>query len=111
MRCADDDLPSCDSLCSVYRYGMVKNTMTPDLIIIVCLILGGFAVLAFILKNELGKLNKHDDVTLVEWLKSMQATIEHTNKTLNDAMRGTSVEMTRTLQSNSRQLNERLDQA
>ena len=48
---------------------------------------------------------------LVQWLRGMQATIEHTNKTLNDAMRGTSVEMTRTLQSNSRQLNERLDEA
>lgn len=48
---------------------------------------------------------------LVQWLKTMQTTIEHTNKTLNDAMRGTTVEMTRTLQTNSRQLNERLDEA
>ena len=85
--------------------------MQPDLIIILVIIIGGFAVLAFILKQEFGKLRKNDDVTLVEWLKSMQATIEHTNKTLNEAMRGTSVEMTRTLQSNSRQLNDRLDEA
>ena len=85
--------------------------MQPDFIIIVIVILGGFSVLAFILKQELGKLKKNDDVTLVEWLKSMQATIEHTNKTLNEAMRGSTVEMTRTLQTNSRQLNERLDEA
>ena len=62
-------------------------------------------------KSELAKLKKDDDATLVEWLKSMQSTIEHTNKTLNEAMRGSTVEMTRTLQSNSRQLNERLDEA
>ena len=85
--------------------------MQPDFIIIIILIIAGFGILAWILKNELSKINKTDDVTLVEWLKSMQATIEHTNKTLNEAMRGSTVEMTRTLQSNSRQLNERLDEA
>lgn len=85
--------------------------MQPDFIIIIAVIILGFAALAWILKNELAKLKKPDDVTLVEWLKSMQATIEHTNKTLNEAMRGSTVEMTRTLQSNSRQLNERLDEA
>lgn len=63
------------------------------LVIVVILVLG---VLAWI---------------LVQWLTSMQTTIENTNKTLNDAMRGTSSEMTRTLQSNSRQLNDRLDEA
>jgi DNA recombination protein RmuC len=85
--------------------------MQPDFLIIIAIILIGFFVLAWILKQELGKLKKNDDVTLVEWLKSMQATIEHTNKTLNEAMRGSTIEMTRTLQSNSRQLNERLDEA
>ncbi len=85
--------------------------MQPDFIVIILVILLGFSVLAWILKNELSKLKKTDDVALVEWLKSMQTTIEHTNKTLNDAMRGSTVEMTRTLQSNSRQLNERLDEA
>jgi DNA recombination protein RmuC len=85
--------------------------MQPDFIIIISIILLGFGVIAWILKSELSKLKKPDDVTLVEWLKSMQATIEHTNKTLNEAMRGSTVEMTRTLQSNSRQLNERLDEA
>jgi len=85
--------------------------MQPDFIIIIAVILLGFAAIAWIIKNELGKLKKDDEGTLVEWLKSMQATIEHTNKTLNEAMRGSTVEMTRTLQSNSRQLNERLDEA
>jgi DNA recombination protein RmuC len=85
--------------------------MQPDFIIIIIVILGGFAALTYIVKSELSKLKKTDDVALVEWLKSMQGTIEHTNKTLNEAMRGSTVEMTRTLQSNSRQLNERLDEA
>lgn len=85
--------------------------MNVDLLTIVFIILGGFGVLVYIIKIELGKMHKNDDGTLVEWLKSMQATIEHTNKTLNDAMRGSTVEMTRTLQSNSRQLNDRLDEA
>ena len=85
--------------------------MQPDFIIIIAVIILGFAVLAWVIKSELVKLKKPDDATLVEWLKSMQATIEHTNKTLNEAMRGSTVEMTRTLQSNSRQLNERLDEA
>ncbi|OGG11635.1 hypothetical protein A2Z00_01085 [Candidatus Gottesmanbacteria bacterium RBG_13_45_10] len=86
--------------------------MQPDLVIVILVIVSGFVVLGWIIKNELSKLSeKKEDTTMVEWLKSMQATIEHTNKTLNEAMRGSTVEMTRTLQSNSRQLNERLDEA
>jgi DNA recombination protein RmuC len=34
---------------------------------------------------------------LVQWLSSMQRTIEHTNKTLNESMRGTTSEMSRRL--------------
>lgn len=34
---------------------------------------------------------------LVQWLSSMQRTIEHTNKTLNDSMRGTTEAMSRRL--------------
>jgi len=48
---------------------------------------------------------------LVQWLQSMQRTIAENTKTLNEAMRGSTAETTRTLQSNSRQLNERLDEA
>jgi len=82
-----------------------------DIVYISVFLIVGFVFLAVFIKREVSKLQNRDDVTLVEWLKSMQTTIEHTNKTLNEAMRGSSVEMTRTLQSNSRQLNERLDEA
>jgi len=85
--------------------------MQTDVIIILLLVAAGFVVLAWIIINEFSKLKKTDDTTLTSWLRSMQSTIEHTNKTLNEAMRGSSAEMTRTLQSNSRQLNERLDEA
>lgn len=51
------------------------------------------------------------DQSLVEWLKSMQASVETTNKTLNEAMQSNSSHMVRTLQENTKQLNERLDKA
>ena len=85
--------------------------MDPNLILIIVLFVIGFFILVVVIKGELSKLKNNDDGTMIEWLKSMQLAIEHTNKTLNEAMRGSSVEMTRTLQSNSRQLNERLDEA
>jgi DNA recombination protein RmuC len=86
--------------------------MQNDFLILLGVVVGGFVILALIIKRELNKLQaQSDNPTLTAWLRSMQSTIEHTNKTLNDAMRGTSVEMTRTLQANSKQLNERLDEA
>ncbi len=86
--------------------------MQPDVLLLIFIVVVGFALLWWIIKQELGKFSeKKDDTALIEWLKSMQTTIEHTNKTLNEAMRGSTVEMTRTLQTNSRQLNERLDEA
>lgn len=86
--------------------------MQADFLILLVIILFGFAVLAWLIKRELGRSQGNgESATLIEWLKAMQSTIEHTNKTLNEAMRGTSTEMTRTLQANSRQLNERLDEA
>ncbi len=86
--------------------------MQTDFFLITATIIFGFTVLAWLIKKELGKMrHPEDNATLVEWLKAMHLTIEQTNKTLNEAMRGTSVEMTRTLQANSRQLNERLDEA
>lgn len=61
---------------------------------------------------ELGKIKKSgNDETLVEWLKSMQASIENTNKNLNESMRGTSADMSRSMRENTRELNERLDAA
>ncbi|MBI3576481.1 DNA recombination protein RmuC [Candidatus Gottesmanbacteria bacterium] len=86
--------------------------MQPDFITLIVVIIAGFAILAWIVKRELGKLTeKKDDSTLTEWLRSMQSTIEHTNKTLNEAMRGNTSDVAKLLQSNTKQLNERLDTA
>lgn len=86
--------------------------MQPDFIILITIIFAGFAILAYLVKKELGKLTeKKDDSTLTEWLKSMQSSIEHTNKTLNEAMRGSTSDVAKLLQANTKQLNERLDTA
>lgn len=72
----------------------------------------GFSILIYIVKSELSKITKTDEnKALLQWLKSMQVTIDGTNKTLHDTMRGTTSDMTKALQENSKQLNERLDTA
>src|SRR3972149_7213939 len=86
-----------------------EDDMTLDFIILVLVIFAGFGFLYLLVKKELAKLSeKKDDSTLTEWLKSMQTTIEHTNKTLNDAMRGSTSDVAKLLQANTKQLNERL---
>ncbi|MEK7518112.1 MAG: DNA recombination protein RmuC [Patescibacteria group bacterium] len=69
-------------------------------------IIGGFITLGFlitlyILSKKLSDLQKNKtDATLLEWLKSMEG-----------SLRSTSSSMVKTLQENSKQLNERLDRA
>jgi DNA recombination protein RmuC len=84
--------------------------MNNESFILIAVIILGFAAIAFYINRKLSA-SRQIDPTLVEWLKSMQGTIEKTNASLNDAMRGSSSDMTRVLQSNTRQLNERLDEA
>ena len=72
----------------------------------------GFAFLFFLLNKRLADLQKQrSDATLLEWLKTMQSSVDATNKTLNAAMQHNSAHMTRTLQENAKELNERLDRA
>ena len=72
----------------------------------------GFAFLFFLLNKRLADLKKQQsDATLHEWLRTMQASVDATNKTLNAAMQNNSAHMTKTLQDNARELNERLDRA
>ncbi|OGG26234.1 hypothetical protein A2960_04630 [Candidatus Gottesmanbacteria bacterium RIFCSPLOWO2_01_FULL_39_12b] len=86
--------------------------MRLDSIILTIIIISCFSVLVFLVKKELAKLSeKKEDTTLLEWLKSMQISIENTNKTLNEAMRGSTSDVAKLLQSNTKQLNERLDTA
>jgi DNA recombination protein RmuC len=83
--------------------------MTPSFIILLIVIIIGFVVLGLIMVSQ--KPPKSSDATLVEWLKTMQNSIEKTNRDLNEAMRGSSSDMARVLSANSKQLNERLDTA
>ncbi len=83
----------------------------PSLLLLL-FILSGFVVLGLLLRKWIqGSSGKSQDQAVVEWLKTMQSSIENTNKTLNEVVRGSSSEMSKVLQENSRQLNERLDNA
>lgn len=70
-------------------------------IAIFILIILGFVILAWYFNKKLADLKKTDpNQALVEWLKSMQKSVD-----------ANSTHMIRTLQENSRQLNDRLDKA
>ncbi|HVF69873.1 MAG TPA: DNA recombination protein RmuC [Xanthomonadales bacterium] len=66
------------------------------------LIIGlGFIAIIFFINRKLSSINsKNTDQTLLEWLKSMQASIDSNSEST-----------VRTLQENSKQLNDRLDKA
>ncbi|HUQ85745.1 MAG TPA: DNA recombination protein RmuC [Candidatus Limnocylindrales bacterium] len=72
-----------------------------NIYLLIIVIILGFLAIIFFLNKKLSELNnKNTDQTLLEWLKSMQTSID------------TSSESTvRTLQENSKQLNDRLDKA
>ena len=70
------------------------------LILIGIVILGFIAILYFLNRKLSGIDNKKTDQALLEWLKNMQSTISNS-----------STETVRTLQENTKQLNERLDTA
>ncbi|MDP3941242.1 MAG: DNA recombination protein RmuC [bacterium] len=86
--------------------------MQVDLPVLLIFLLVGFGLLFYFINRKLSELKKQTtDTSLVEWLKSMQASLETTNQTLNQAMQTNSSHMVRTLQENAKQLNERLDKA
>ncbi len=75
--------------------------MSNDFLLLVSTILIGFTVLIYFINKKLSDIkNQKTDQALLEWLKTMQSSI---NSTSNN--------MVRTLQENSKQLNERLDNA
>lgn len=85
--------------------------MQLDLPLLIILLVA-IALVYFLINKKLSSLSKPtSDQALMEWLKSMQASVESTNKTLNEAMRTSSHETAKILQENTKQLNERLDRA
>ncbi|KKU56853.1 hypothetical protein A3H89_05495 [Candidatus Amesbacteria bacterium RIFCSPLOWO2_02_FULL_48_11] len=81
-----------------------------DIYLILAVVALGFAILYLQLRRA-ANTSPQPDTTLTQWLSSMQSSIEATNKTLNEAMRGTSSDVAKLLQENTRQLNDRLDNA
>lgn len=79
---------------------------------IIGVLIFGFVVLFFFINRKLSQLSKNaPDQTLLEWLKSMQGSLEFTNKTLNETLRNTNHNITSVLQTNTKHLNDRLDTA
>lgn len=73
--------------------------MPNDFLLIASIIIGGFVVLIYIINRKLSEISKSKtDEALLEWLKTMQATINTSSS-----------QTVKTLQENSRQLNERLE--
>lgn len=86
--------------------------MQTEILILLGVIIFGFLVVIYLLNKKLSDLQaKKTDESLIAWLKTMQGSLEHTNKTLNETMRTSSSDMAKVLQENSKQLNERLDKA
>lgn len=86
--------------------------MSLDFFILVIVIAAGFGILGYLVKKELGKLSEKDQKdTFLEIFKSMQIDIREQGKMVNEAMRGTSGDVAKLLQANTKQLNERLDTA
>ena len=76
--------------------------MAPELYLVSALLVLGFAALAFFFHRQLKQIRQSQqlDATLTQWLQSMQTSV-----------RGTSSDITKVLQENTRQLNDRLDNA
>ncbi len=70
--------------------------MTIDLLVISVILIIGFAITVFYINKRAGK----PDRALIEWLKTMQTSLDQSNKTINNS-----------LSSNTKALNERLDNA
>lgn len=86
--------------------------MPSESLYILFVIIVGFAVIFFFLNKKLTEMNQNQtDEALLEWLKTMQQSVDDTNKNVNQALNSSSNQMIKTLQENSRQLNDRLDKA
>lgn len=80
------------------------------------IILVGFGLTLFLINQkfkQMAESNKDNEgqKMLAEWLKSTQQSQESRDKNLNEALRATTVDVSKILQENSRQLNDRLTEA
>lgn len=83
-----------------------------ELYLLAALVVAVFVGAVYFLNRRLTRLTeKKPDETLTEWLRSMQASLENTTKTLNQALSSGNKNLTDTLQRSNEQLNQRLDNA
>jgi len=83
-----------------------------ELLVVISTLIIGFGIIIILLNRKLSSAQKSAaDPAMLEWLRSMQLSLESTNKSINTALSSNSHDMVRTLQENSKQLNERLDKA
>lgn len=86
--------------------------MSKELLILVVFLIIGFGLIFFLLNKKLSQFTKQEtNQPLLEWLRTMQQSLETTNKTLHQSMQSNSTTMVQTLQENTKQLNQRLDKA
>jgi len=80
--------------------------------VLIVVLIGVIIAVFYFFNKKLSQLQSpKQDQALLEWLKTMQTSLETTNKTLNESLHANSNTMVRTLQENTKQLNERLDKA
>lgn len=86
--------------------------MSREVMIIGGLLIVAIGGLAWYLNRKLSAITeKKPDDTLVEWLKTMQSSLDNTGKTLNSALSSSNKNLTDTLQKGNEELNRRLDGA
>lgn len=85
--------------------------MSLDLSIVIGILLLGFIFLTYLFNKKLSASKQSMDPSLLEWMKTMQSSVEATQKTVYETLNTNSHHMMRTLQENTKQLNERLDKA
>jgi DNA recombination protein RmuC len=86
--------------------------MSVDTLLVLGGMVVGFGIVGVLLvKKTTASSNRGDQQMLVEWLKTMQSTLDRTNTTLAETLRGTTSETNKVLVENTKQLNARLDSA
>src|SRR6266702_322069 len=83
-----------------------------EFLIFSVIVLFCFGGMFYIFNKKLSSLqSQKTDTALLEWLRTMQVSMDTTNKNLNQTLQSNSINMARILQENAKQLHERLDKA
>lgn len=83
--------------------------MQLEALLIIAILLCGIGLLAYLINKKSSKPSA--DPSLLEWMRTMQSQVEATQKTVYETLTMNSQHMMRTLQENTKQMNERLDKA